>query len=194
MGLKLVDKVGADHLSVDDGNLGCSGNHLAAWRALVGLAGSEDAYLVVLEDDAVPVDGFREQLDSALSVAPAPVVSLYLGAGYINDPRTKVALGKADAIGAHWIVTQGRVLHAVALAVRRELVPSMLGAVGRGAAVDGDLSRWARGNGHAVAYSNGSLVDHCDEPSLVCRYQRAERRAWKVGGNDPWNDIVYHWN
>ena len=194
MGSKLTDTVGADHLSVDDGTLGCSRNHLAAWSALAESMGPEDSHAVVLEEDAVPVDGFREQLVSALSVAPASIVSLYLGTGYINDCRTKGVLAAADAIGAHWIVTNGIVHHAVALAVRRELVLPMIGSVGEFGAIDGQLSRWARRNGHAVAYSSPSLVDHCDEPSLVSRNRRAERKAWRVGGNDPWNQIAFPWH
>lgn len=190
MGLKLADKISADHLSVDSGDLGCSGNHIAAWK---WHAANPSSWSVVLEDDAVPVDDFREQLDSALSVAPAPIVSLYLGTGYISDYRTKAVLESADAIGAHWIITRGRVLHAVALAVRSELLPSML-EVDRRGPFDQELSRWARSHGHFVAYSNGSLVDHSDVPSLVSRYHRAKRRAWKVGGNSPWNDIAYPWH
>lgn len=193
MGHKLADKVDADYLSIDDGSLGCSGNHIAAWRALVELLEPADTHAVALEDDAVPIDDFRGQLVSALSVAPAPVVSLYLGTGYISDYHTESVLAKADVIGAHWIVTRGIVHHAVALAVRRDLLSSMLGFVGRDGAIDSELSRWARTNGHAVVYTNPSLVDHRDDPSLVCRYTRAERRAWRVGRNDPWNDTVYPW-
>jgi len=189
MGLKLADKVSADHLSVDSGNLGCLDNHIAAWK---WHAANPSAWSVVLEDDAVPVDDFREQLASALSVAPTPIVSLYLGTGYISDGRTKAMLKNADAAGAHWIVTRGTIFHAVALAVRSELLPSLL-EVDRRGPIDQGLSRWARSHGHAVAYSNGSLVDHSDPPSLVCRYRRPERRAWRFGGNNPWNDITYPW-
>lgn len=190
MGSKLADTVGADYLSVDNGSLGCSGNHLAAWK---WHSDNPSAWSVVLEDDAVPVDGFREQLASALGVAPAPIVSLYLGTGYISDSRTKALLEKADAVGAHWIVTRGRVFHAVALAVRHEMLPSMLGTVSKRAAIDVEISRWARKHGHTVAYTNGSLVDHSDAPSLMCRYRRPERRAWRLGGNNPWNDVTYPW-
>ena len=194
MGQRLAESVDADLISVDDGTLGCSGNHIWTWSALADLLEPEDTHAVVLEDDAVPVDGFREQLASALSVAPASIVSLYLGTGYINDCRTKGVLAAADAAGAHWIVTNGIIHHAVALAVRRELVLPMIGSVGEFGAIDSQLSRWARRNGHAVAYSSPSLVDHCDEPSLVSRNRRSERKAWRVGGNDYWNDVAFPWH
>lgn len=190
MGQQLATKVCADHLSVDDGTLGCSGNHLAAWR---WHAGTTSDWSIVLEDDAVPVEGFREQLALALDAAPAPIVSLYLGTGYISDHRTRVLLQKADALGAHWLVTKGRVFHAVALAIRSELLPSMLNTVSDLRPIDDELSRWARGRDHSVAYSNGSLVDHCDSKSLVCRHARPERRAWRVGGNSFWNDVALPW-
>lgn len=194
MGANLASKVNADHLSIDDGTLGCSGNHLAAWRFLAESLVPADTHAVVLEDDAVPVDDFREQLASALAVAPAPIVSFYLGNGYSSDLLTKSVLSKADAVGAQWIVTHGRVLHAVALAVRRELLPLMIEGVGLSRGIDGELSRWARRNGHSVAYSNPSLVDHCDEPSLVSRHRRAPRRAWRVGRNDAWDELSYPWH
>lgn len=193
MGQKLAESIDADLMSVDDGTLGCSGNHISAWEALAESLEPEDTHAVVLEDDAVPVDGFREQLASALSLAPAPIVSLYLGTGYSSDRLTESVLKKADAIGAQWIVTRGRVLHAVALAVRRELLPSMIESAGQTGGIDGQLSRWARRNGHAVAYSNPSLVDHADDPSLVCKYKRSERRAWRVGAHNPWSDVIYPW-
>ena len=188
MGSALFDSTVADILMVDNGTRGCSGNHAAMWREL---AKSPAEWNVVLEDDAVPVDDFRDQLDAALAVAPAPIVSLYLGYGYIDDPYTKGFLDRARAQGAHWLVTHGRVLHAVALAVRGDLVESLargaLPIADRGRPIDRAVSNWARSAGVEVAYSLPSLVDHADEASLVTRYRRGARRAWRVGTRDAWS-------
>lgn len=192
MGNKLVDLVSADYLSIDQFQQGCTWNHSRAWRMLEGLAESDnraDQWCLVLEDDAEPVDGFREQLDLALAAAPAPIVSLYLGRGYIEDRYIGGLLNRADTFGAHWLVSPGRILHGVALAVRGDLLPSMVANLPKGsAAIDRGLSMWARREGHRVAYTWPSLVDHADGTSLVTRYKRAERRAWRTGVRDEWSD------
>lgn len=191
MAQDLFDEVSADILTLDTGTLGCTGNHALMWRQL---AESPADWNVVLEDDAIPVEGFRDQLDAALAVAPSPIVSLYLGTGYIDDSSTAAILNRADQLGAHWLVTPGRVLHAVALAIRGDLVGSLvesaLPAAGRPATkpIDRAIANWARARGHRVAYSVPSLVDHADEKSLVTRYRRTPRKAWRVGTRDAWCD------
>lgn len=186
MGERLADQVGADHLNVDHTMRGCTWNHAQVWRMH---ADRPADWNLNLEDDALPVDGFREQLADALSFAPAPIVSLYLGRGYIEDARTGPLLTRADLLGANWIVSQGRILHAVALAVRGDLLGSLIDNLPSGnQPIDRSLSLWARRGGHRVAYAWPCLVDHDDGKSLVTRYRRAERRAWRTGVRDDWCD------
>ena len=190
MGSRLADQVNADHLSVDTEMRGCTKNHVSVWK---WHAENPADWNVVLEDDAAPVGNFRTQLAEALQVAPAPIVSLYLGRGYIEDARTEALLGRADLLDMNWVVTNGRILHAVALAVRGDLMPSLVESLPRGdQAIDRTLSLWARRQGHRVAYSNPSLVDHLDEKSLVTRYRRTERTAWRTGARDGWCDKMMH--
>lgn len=186
MGARLADRVAADYLSVDNATLGCTQNHAAVWR----WHGEHPAdWSVVLEDDALPVDDFRGQLAAALAVSPAPIVSLYLGRGYIDDRRTGSIVTRADLLDANWIVTPGRILHAVGLAVRADLLPSLIENLPpRDQPIDRHLSLWARRQGHDVAYTNPSLVDHWDGASLVTRYRRSERRAWRTGARSDWCD------
>jgi hypothetical protein len=190
MASDLYEEVGADFLSVDHGGLGCSGNHLTVWR---WHADNPDGWSVTLEDDAVPVEGFREQLEGALAVAPAPIVSLYLGRGYIGDSRISESVRRAEQMGANWLLGGHRVLHAVGLAVRSELVPELLlnvqNSPGR-IAIDYALSQWARRNSHDVAYTVPSLVDHRDSESLVTRYRRLPRTAWRAGRNAKWTQAA----
>lgn len=186
MGARLADRVAANHLSVDDGTLGCTQNHASVWRKL---ATDPADWSVVLEDDALPVEDFRGQLVAALAVAPAPVVSLYLGRGYIDDRRTGGFVNRADLVDANWIVTPGRIQHAVALAVQADVLPDMIANLPtRDQPIDRSLSLWARRRGLQVAYTNPSLVDHSDGESLVTRYRRAERRAWRTGARSDWSD------
>jgi len=187
MGTRLARQVEADYLSVDSGSLGCTGNHSAVWK---WHADHPADWNVVLEEDALPVDRFRDQLTAALAVAPASIVSLYLGRGYIEDRRMEALLHSADTTGSHWVVAHGRILHAVALAVRGDLLPSMTTRfpLRRTQQIDRVLSQWARSHGHRVAYSVPSLVDHADEPSLVTRYRRLPRKAWRIGSRDDWSD------
>ena len=76
MAEKLASEVNADHVSLDSGTRGASGNHRAAWTW-------HDAHpadwAVTLEDDSEPCKDFRQQAIAALECAPARVVSLYLG-------------------------------------------------------------------------------------------------------------------
>ena len=189
MGERLAKQVGADYLSIDRGSLGCTGNHIQTWKTLADLASGPDDWSVVLEDDAIPVVGFREQLDAALAVAPAPIVSLYLGRGYIEDRYIESMLTRADARKSCWLVAPSRVLHAVAVAVRDDLLQSLVAGIPSAKhPIDRAMTAWARGHGHQVAYSIPSLVEHDDGESLVSAYKRAERKAWRVGVRDEWCD------
>lgn len=190
---QLADKVDATVISFDDGLMGCTKNHIKVWTNLVQHGAD---WLVVLEDDAVPVDGFREQLDAALASAPAGIVGLYLGTGY---PRAwqrfiKKALQHKDA---HYVLST-HVLHAVGTAIRFELVEDMLRWVTwmsqeqRQWPVDEQITEWARRRGHRVAYTRPSLVDHGDLPTLVSHPDGQSRdgiarRAWEVGCQHMWD-------
>lgn len=184
MGRLLAKQVEADHISVDPGHLGCLANHLTVWR---WHAQHPADFSVVLEDDAVPVPDFRDQLQAALTAAPTDVVSLYLGSGYISDATTRATIATAQENDTHWLLTRGRVAHAVALAVRGEHINSLVNHVQRkNRPIDAALSQWARARGHHIAYSVPSLVDHSDERSLVGKYRRAPRKAFTVGGHQQW--------
>lgn len=179
----------ADFVSYDTGVRGCEGNHRDALERLHRNARGAD-FLVVLEDDALPVPGFRDQLAAALITTPAPIVSLYLGRSRPPQwqPRIADAVEKADANDASWI-TSGHLLHAVGYAVRTELAPSLLGHV-TDLPVDEGISAWARTQRHQVAYTHGSLVEHADGPTLISHRDRQPRPpgrvAWRVGGRDTW--------
>lgn len=187
----LAREVGATFVSIDTGGiLGCDGNHNLVQRHLAGLPGD---WSVVLEDDAVPVDGFGDQLVAALEVAPTAVVSLYLGRQ--RPPqyqrRIEIATGLADKMGAHWL-TSSRMLHAVGYAVRSDVLPALLD-FDSGLPADEHIGVWASGHlgAGAVSYCWPSLVDHADWPSVTAhpdgQVRLPGRRAWRVGSRDVWS-------
>lgn len=179
-------------LSLDEGILGCTKNHIKVWTKLLQHGGN---WGVVLEDDAAPCEDFLDQLAAVLANPPCDVVSLYLGRSY---PRAwqrfiKKALIDPDA---HWI-TSTHVLHGVGLAIRMHLVEDMLRFIGNMAAaeqdwpIDEQITHWCRLRGHAVAYTRPSIVDHGDGESLVEHRDGAgrelPRHAWEFGTREKWN-------
>ena len=189
----LSHAVWADHVSVDDGTLGCEGNHRKVWRAISDIA-QPDEWCVVLEDDAIPVPDFRRQAEAALAVAPATVVSFYLGRinpvhwqGFIEK-----AVSQADSVDACWI-TSDTTLHAVGIAIRTpKLVNAMLKRTSEYARpIDERITMWCRNFGHPTAYTHPSLVDHADGDPVIAQRRDGTVRtpgrvAWSYGPRRRW--------
>jgi len=187
----LMAATGAVYMSLDNGNLGCSGNHFRVWRHLAERWAPHVGYLVVLEDDAVPCENFTDQLAAALALQFSPIVSLYLGRQrpphlqYMIGPATK----RADQRDASWIVSR-HVLHAVGLAVRADLVADMLAHLDRELPIDDAIDEWANRHRYRVAYTWPSIVDHADGETLLKHPDGIAREpgrvAWKHGARDEW--------
>lgn len=192
----LASTISADIIHMDDGTHGCDGNHRRAWQW--HRDNTTTTWSVVIEDDAQPVDAFRDQLHAALDAAPTDVVSLYLGR--LRPPpfqqRIKAATLKATDTEAHWI-TSPHMMHAVATAIRTELVPEMLNHPQDGRPADEHISAWAKTHTRLVAYTWPSLVNHADGPTLVLhpdgRPRTSGRIAWQVGVRDTWNSETVQW-
>ena len=189
----LANEVGPAHIAIDGGELGCEGNHHRVWRHL---AKRDTSWSVVLEDDAVPVPAFRDQLDSALAVAPAPIVSLYLGRARPPQWQQRIERATYAATGrdASFIV-HNRLLHCVGVAINTALITNMIDAVAgnacRGLPIDEAISAWAKANGYPVAYTWPSLVDHANGPSVAIHRDRVPRddlprKAWRAGTRTRW--------
>jgi hypothetical protein len=177
------------YLALDDGTLGAGENHLRAWRA--AHTGEAD-WVTVVEDDAIPVDDITTQARLALAVAPEPVVSMYLGRTRPKrwQERISRALAGLDARDPHWLTTT-HVLHAVAVALRSDLVDDWLDwAHTSTLPPDERMSAWCIARGHRVAYSWPSLFNHQDGPTLVQHANTAgatgPRIAWRTGTRDNW--------
>lgn len=188
---KLADTVGADHVCMDNGDLGVNANHRAAWAW--HLSHPAD-WAIVLEDDSVPCKEFRWQLTQALTVAPATVVSLYLGKMYPPSwqETLEYATKRAEKADACFIVGPYN-FHAVGLAANRAQVKHLLaGMTTYGVyAVDMAICTWAEKANVEIAYTWPSLVDHADGPSVVKPLHDEPRLpgrvAWKHGTRKKWN-------
>lgn len=188
---KLADTVQADYLSVDDGTLGCDGNHQAVQRHLAALP---TTWSVILEDDAaVPAAGFNQQLNQALPLAPTPIISLYLGKlrPPWAMPGVEAAIADAREANADWIIGT-HMLHAVGYALKTPLLQALLNYPPTPLPVDQHLSRFARTYGHAISYPFPSLIDHSDTPSVIAAHPDGQPRtpgriAWHTAPHPAWS-------
>jgi len=188
MAEKLAQAVDADIVMVDGAGMGCTPNHIATWRAT---AERGQGWTLILEDDAIPVHGFREQLSLALAAAPDPVASMYLGRRMPPQFQARIgaAVQLAERQSACWIRSvEG--LHAVALCMKTDLVEDFLARRHPQLPIDQAVGRWARGRGLQISYSVPSIVQHADPPTLVSHPDGIPRRpgrvAWRLGTRDEW--------
>jgi hypothetical protein len=178
-------------LFTDDGTLGCDHNHLTAWECAA--TGAPSDWCAVFEDDAEPVPNLGYHLDNALHHAPAPVVSLYLGRA--RPIHWQKRIENAVAADRPFIVAN-RLLHCVAVAIRTGLVLELIKDAREAIdsevdkPIDEALSEALLWRNLPIAYTNPSLVDHADTPTLA-RHRYPERPddkrvAWRVGVPDSW--------
>lgn len=184
------------YVHLDDGTLGCTGNHR---HVLQQILGEPADWYVILEDDAIPVAGFNRQLALALIHAPTKIVSLYLGTGNPGGPwqgTIERALHAADADPSHqaaWI-TSNHLLHAVGYAMHGDIVDDIVRHLNpkNRQPVDEQITNWASGNRVLVSYTHPSLVDHADGPTVIAEHADGKRRslprkAWAFGTRDNWH-------
>lgn len=173
----LAGELGA-HLLIDEGNHGANWNH----RRAIEWAAKQTCRVVVLEDDALPVDGFTEKVTDWLARFPDDMLSFYLGTGRPPQYQKEIAdwLIVADKSRADFITLQ-RLIHGVCYSIPPQSVSRVLSQWDRSKPAD-----YAVGDayGGAVVYPCYSLVDHADgvvierHPDGVERTER--RRAWRL--------------
>lgn len=105
----LASDLGA-HLLLDEGEHGANWNH----RRALEWATNQSCRVVVLEDDAMPVAGFRDKIAVWLSRYPDALCSFYLGTGRPPQYQLEIAskLIAADKARADFI-TLPRLIHGV---------------------------------------------------------------------------------
>ncbi|HHS9192847.1 TPA: hypothetical protein ACTV61_004465 [Enterobacter hormaechei] len=166
------------HLLVDDDNHGANWNH----RRAIEWAAEQPCRVVVLEDDALPVERFTEKVTEWLVRFPDDMLSFYLGTGRPPQYQKEIAdwLIVADKSRADFITLQ-RLIHGVCYSIPTQSVSRVLSQWDRSKPAD-----YAVGDayGGAVVYPCYSLVDHADgepverHPDAAPRTER--RRAWRL--------------
>lgn len=193
----LADTVKPDLVEVDDGTLGAAANHLVVIQTLYKR--TPNAWLVVLEDDAVVSDTLRVQVSAALDACPSLVASFYCGTGYPMQYQADFETAVTNDVC--WLIHR-QLRHAVAYAISPLVSKPVMICVERLSreqwAPDDAISSWLMRNNEMVAYSNPSLVDHRDGPTVqdyrmhlgrpVTPGRKRPRVAYKVGTRDTWTD------
>ncbi|MXF96083.1 hypothetical protein GRW80_26865, partial [Escherichia coli] len=149
-------------LMVDDGNHGANWNH----RRAIEWAAEQPCRVVMLEDDALPVQGFTDKVTDWLVRFPDDMLSFYLGTGRPPQYQMQIAerLIVADKTHADFI-TLPRLIHGVCYSVPPQHIERVLSRWDSSKPADyavGDA--W----GGAVVYPCYSLVDHADGESVEC--------------------------
>jgi len=166
------------HLLIDEGNHGANWNH----RRAIEWAADQPCRVVVLEDDALPVQGFIEKVTGWLVRFPDDMLSFYLGTGRPPQYQKEIAgmLVDLDRVCGDHIVLS-KLIHGVCYSPPQGRLTRMLSTWNKTLAAD-----YAVGEafGDRVIYPCYSLVDHADvrtveiHPDNEPRTER--RRAWRL--------------
>ena len=178
MAEELASKLEADIVFMDEHSAGANSNHLRALR----WAAEQSDRVIIIEEDALPVDGFRYKAQDWLARFPDDMLSFYLGTGRPPQYQMQIAerLIVADKTQADYI-TLPRLIHGVCYSVPHQHIERVLSRWDSSKPAD-----YAVGDayGGSVVYPCYSLVDHADFESVECHPDAAprteRRRAWRL--------------
>ncbi|HCJ7415743.1 TPA: hypothetical protein NVL77_000828 [Enterobacter hormaechei subsp. xiangfangensis] len=178
MAEELASKLEADIVFMDEHSAGANSNHLRALR----WAAEQSDRVIIIEEDALPVDGFRYKAQDWLARFPDDMLSFYLGTGRPPQYQKEIAgmLVESDRVNADYLVLS-KLIHGVCYSPPQGRLARMLNAWNKTLAAD-----YAVGEafGGRVIYPCYSLVDHADLPTVE-RHPDNEprterRRAWRL--------------
>ena len=176
-------------LSLDDGTYGSNENHARAWRS----APNRDGWVVVLEDDAIPVDNFEGHVRNALAnlpqtAAPVGAVSFYVGGGKPFPAMVEQAVQDAESAGSSWLIDDW-LRWGVAVAMPADIIERTIRIYeGIKKPYDQALGAALKKQGRSILYTVPSLVDHEDGPSLL-HNGGVPRKALRFGEPDQWSGV-----
>jgi hypothetical protein len=186
----LAEHVEADGIMVDLESVGEWWAAEASWSYGLTLGAT---HVLVLQDDAIPVDDLRRHVLARIEAQPRSPISLYLGRVKPTRWAADVAdaVEEAEMVGASWL-SSSHLLHGVGVVLPSAWIRPMLDACEAGILpYDQRIGRYLRRERNApVFYTWPSLVDHDDEaPSLVThvddhRTPTTGRVAYRVGTVD----------
>lgn len=166
------------HFLLDDKDCGANANH----RRAIEWASLQDCRVVILEDDALLVDGFADKVAVWLDRFPDDLLSFYLGTGRPPQYQLEVATKLIDSDQRQTdYITMSRLIHGVCYSIPQHRISDVLNRWDSSKPAD-----YAVGDAYGgdVIYPCYSLVDHADA-ATVERHpdneQRTERRrAWRL--------------
>jgi len=142
------------------GERGCSSSHIRAWRHCLEHAGTSEKPLLVLEDDALPVDNFTEILERAMKDIPNNAHILYLGYSKGADWRGEIS---AEVAIAEYVWTT--VAYIIWPAGARILLNRL--------PVDQPVDNFM-----AAACASGAINAYCVRPKIILQAE-----AWNVNSD-----------
>lgn len=139
-----------------------------AWLSQVSV-GAE--YTLVLQDDSIVCENFRERAEAVLDSQDADFITSFF-AGYLCATKIKRALVRKEPY-----FLSGMIFNEVALCMRTEHIEEMVAYCdARETKTDQEITKWARLKRLRIYYPVPSLVDHRDGESIYRRvYQKP---AW----------------
>lgn len=183
----LLERTKAAHVFLDDGTLGEWGNHERALRWAATTAARKNlSHVCVIQDDALPVDGFVPYLEALSVLRPDDLIGLYVGTHRPHREAVTVATEEADDLGAMFL-SYRELSWGVATLMPAGRIEPMLEAVRQSnRPYDIRLGRGWRavmGEGKPVLYTWPALVDHRDDKPVVAgrSLPQGVRRARRVG-------------
>lgn len=175
-------------LFLDDGSLGEWANHE---RALRWGATTLNHHLLVIQDDALPIDGFLTLATMAASERPCDIIGLYVGQQRPKAGTVARAVAQAERDGASWLASNS-LWWGVATIFPSDLLEQILeDCSASDLHYDRRVGHWAKRTGRDVLYTWPSLVDHADLPTVIAG--RLERPAGRVAhkvGVPSFNDVA----
>lgn len=169
----------------DTGHRGALWNHIQALE----WASKQKPRVIVIEDDALPVEGFIDLASAWLDLMPDDLISFYLGKGapIYRQHEIGLKIAEADRSGAHTVLMD-TLLHGVCYSVPPKHIPGMIRRIehtNRHAPADTTIGEaWSMETHRAVVYTLSSLVDHDDGMPCICEHHgrrpTVPRRAWRL--------------
>ena len=157
---KLQEVFPACSAVIDYRDRGALQGHISALEVAAKMRGRT----IIMEDDAIPVQGFAALSERWFDRHPDDLISFYLGTG--RPPQWQPRVDKALAVrGALDYIKLPQLIHGVCYSVPEDRLPTVLAKLKRTVTKEAD---YAIGNawGGPVVYPVESLVEHRDDGTV----------------------------
>jgi len=163
-----LDTYQARQLVMSPGERGCAMSHIRAWRYCLDHAGTMERPLMVLEDDAAPVDDFSKILVRSMNAMPEDSHMLYLGYSQASEWRREVT---PDLVESDYVwTTVGYIIWPAGARILLNRLP-----------IDQPVDNWL-----ATLCANHEIKAYCTRPKIIRQVD-----AWNVNSDVAHSDEHY---